>query len=47
MLDAAGATRVSRSPRRWGAPLSPWPDIADEIIHPGFTDITDRLVQRL
>lgn len=46
MLDAAGATHVSQSLRHWGAPLSPWPDIADEMIHPSFTDITDHLVQR-
>ncbi len=44
MLDAAGATHVSQSLRHWGAPLSPWPDIADEMIHPSFTDITERLV---
>lgn len=44
MLDAAGATHVSQSLRHWGAPLSPWPDIADEMIPPSFTDITDQLM---
>lgn len=46
MLVAAGATHVSQSPRHWGAPLSPWPDIADEMIHPSFTDIADHSVYR-
>lgn len=46
MLDAAGATHVSQSLRHWGALFSPWPDVADEMIHPSFTDITDHLVWR-
>lgn len=41
MLDAAAATHVSHSLEHQGALLSPWPDIADEMIHLSFTDITD------
>lgn len=44
VLDAAGATYVSQSLRHWGALLSPWPGIADEMIHLSFTDITDQIM---
>lgn len=51
VLDAAGATHVSKSLQHWGAPLSPWPDIADEMFHrhyrPFSVEVFDRSVSTI